>query len=94
MTQSSRSVISFSLNAYLILTRFLQSSRDSLRSLQAPGGGHGGAHPGWTADENEALVEGVNEYGLDCWDVIKAEAGAKPRGAKRRTGNEIFVVVI
>ncbi|GMH88365.1 hypothetical protein TL16_g11134 [Triparma laevis f. inornata] len=43
----------------------------------APGGGHGGAHPGWTADENEALVEGVNEYGLDCWDVIKAEAGAR-----------------
>ena len=30
----------------------------------------------WTADEDAALVEAVDEYGLD-FDRIKAEAGAR-----------------
>ncbi|GMI02770.1 hypothetical protein TrLO_g5679 [Triparma laevis f. longispina] len=43
----------------------------------------------WTADEEAALVEGVNEYGLD-FDRIKAEAGARLGGRKANALYEHF----
>ncbi|GMH93720.1 hypothetical protein TL16_g12706 [Triparma laevis f. inornata] len=45
---------------------------------------HGGrGHPAWTAEEEAALVEGVDEYRLD-FDRIKAEVGARPGDRKAK----------
>ncbi|GMI13212.1 hypothetical protein TrLO_g11220 [Triparma laevis f. longispina] len=48
------------------------------------------AKPRWTAEENTALVEGVNEYGLD-FDLIKAEAGVVFVRRKARALYDRFV---
>ncbi|GMI10465.1 hypothetical protein TrLO_g8344 [Triparma laevis f. longispina] len=46
--------------------------------------------PRWTPEENAALLEGVNEYGLD-FDRIKAEAGTRLVRRKARALYDRFV---
>ncbi|GMH81916.1 hypothetical protein TL16_g09088 [Triparma laevis f. inornata] len=54
-----------------------EQHRDVKKEKRASPKGHwNGRGFSWTADEDTALVEGVDEHGLE-WDRIKADAGAR-----------------
>ncbi|GMH47738.1 hypothetical protein TrLO_g6149 [Triparma laevis f. longispina] len=62
---------------------------EQLRNVKKAKSAFGGRGFVWSADENAALVEGVNSHGLD-FDRIKAEAGARLLGRKVRALSQHF----